>query len=100
MLFFQSCQAIIKAQEYAQIRDRSRAQKLYAQAEKFAKKSAKNFATVLDTLKGEVQQLATDLFNFASFCKTQHSKISQGQKADELPIKDFVVLIGIISSSL
>jgi len=100
MLFFKACQAIIKAQEYARIKERTRAQKLYAQAEKFAKKSAENFATVLDTLKGEVQQLANDLFNFASFCKTQHSKISQGQKIDELPIKDFVVLIGIISSSL
>ncbi|GAH72811.1 unnamed protein product, partial [marine sediment metagenome] len=37
---------------------------------------------------------------FSAFCKIQSVKVSQGKKVDELPIKDFVVLIGIISASL
>ncbi|HUT80835.1 MAG TPA: hypothetical protein VMZ29_06505 [Candidatus Bathyarchaeia archaeon] len=100
MLFFKSCQALVQAQEFATIKERVKAEKLFIEAEKHAKKSAEIFSTVLDTLKGEVQQLATDLFNFASFCKIQGSKASQSKKLDELPIKDFVVMIGIISSSL
>ena len=100
MLFFKSCQAIIMAQEYAEIKERTKSEKLFREAEKHAKESAELMIVAIDTLKGEVQQLAKDLFNFAAFCKTQSSKISQGKKADELPVKDFVVLIGIISSSL
>ncbi|NHJ86211.1 MAG: hypothetical protein FK734_12165 [Asgard group archaeon] len=100
MYFFKSCQAIIMAQEYAQIKERAKAEKLFNNADNWARKSAELFGSVIDTLKGEVQQLAKDLFNFAAFCKTQSQKISQGKKADDLPIKDFVVLIGVISSSL
>ncbi|MGC9778091.1 MAG: hypothetical protein HZR80_02495 [Candidatus Heimdallarchaeota archaeon] len=100
MLFFKSCQAIIQAQEFANIKERVKAEKLFRAAEKYSRKSAEIFSMVIDTLKGEVQQLAKDLFNFSAFCKTQSLKVSQSKKVDELPIKDFVVLIGIISASL
>lgn len=98
--FYKSCQAIVQAQEFARIKERSRSEKLFNEASKFANKSAEMFSSAIDTLKGEVQQLAKDLFNFAAFCKTQSAKISQNKKVDELPVKDFVVLIGIISASL
>ena len=100
MLFYKSCQAIIQAQEFANIKERAKAEKLFRDAEKHSKKSAEIFNAVIDTLKGEVQQLTKDLYNFSAFCKTQSVKVSQGKKVDELPIKDFVVLIGIISASL
>ena len=100
MLFYKSCQAIIQAQEFANIKKRAKAEKLFRVAEKHSKKSAEIFNAVIDTLKGEVQQLTKDLYNFSAFCKTQSVKVSQGKKVDELPIKDFVVLIGIISASL
>jgi hypothetical protein len=100
MAFYKSCQSIVQAQEFARIKERNRAEKLFTDASKYATKSAEMFGSVVDTLKGEVQQLAKDLFNFATFCKNQSSKVSQGKKIEELPIKDFVVLIGIISASL
>ncbi|NHJ48966.1 MAG: hypothetical protein FK733_14365 [Asgard group archaeon] len=100
MAFYKSCQAIVQAQEFARIKERNRAEQLFTNASKFANKSAEMFGSAIDTLKGEVQQLAKDLFNFATFCKNQSAKVSQGKKIEELPIKDFVVLIGIISASL
>jgi hypothetical protein len=100
MLFFQSCQAIIQAQEYAIIKERIKAEKLFRTADKCASEAAAIFNSVINTLKGEVQQLPKDLFNFANFCKVQGQKVAQGKKIDDLPVKDFVVLIGIISSSL
>ncbi|NHK32260.1 MAG: hypothetical protein FK730_12970 [Asgard group archaeon] len=100
MSFYKSCQAIVQAQEFARIKEYVRSEKLFNEASKHANKSAEMFGSAIDTLKGEVQQLAKDLYNFAAFCKTQSSKISQNKKVDELPIKDFVVLIGIISASL
>ncbi len=100
MLFFKSCQAIVQAQEYARIKERVKAEKYFVAASKFAGESAQIFNSVIDTLKGEVQQMPTDLYNFANFCKVQGQKVSQGKKVDELPVKDFVVLIGIISASL
>ncbi|MHA1738205.1 MAG: hypothetical protein ACTSXA_07010 [Candidatus Heimdallarchaeota archaeon] len=100
MLFFKSCQAVVQAQEFATIKDRVKAEKLFNNGDKFARESAHLFNSVIDTLKGEVQQMPKDLYNFASFCKNQGIKVSQGKKIDDLPIKDFVVLIGIISASL
>ncbi|MFW9924203.1 MAG: hypothetical protein ACFFDW_13040, partial [Candidatus Thorarchaeota archaeon] len=100
MLFFKSCQAVVQAQEFAVIKERAKAERFFSEAGKYANESAQYFSIVIDTLKGEVQQLPKDLFNFASFCKTQSIKSSQGKMADDLPIKDFVVLIGIISASL
>ena len=100
MLFFKSCQAVVQAQEFANIKERVKAEKYFSDGSKFANESAHAFNSVIDTLKGEVQQLPKDLYNFASFCKNQSIKVSQGKKVEDLPIKDFVVLIGIISASL
>ncbi|HUU79636.1 MAG TPA: hypothetical protein VMX55_14920 [candidate division Zixibacteria bacterium] len=100
MLFFKSCQSVVQAQEFANIKERVKAEKYFLDGSKYANESAHAFNTIIDTLKGEVQQLPKDLYNFASFCKNQSIKVSQGKKIDELPVKDFVVLIGIISASL
>ncbi|MBD3193117.1 MAG: hypothetical protein GF308_20960 [Candidatus Heimdallarchaeota archaeon] len=99
-LFFKSCQAAVQAQEYAMIKERTLGEKLFNEADKYASASAKLFSEVIDTLKGEVQSLPKDLYNFASFCRTQRQKLSQGKKIAEIPIKEFVVLIGVISASL
>ena len=100
MLFYKSCQAVVQAQEYARIKERVKAEKFFSEASKYANEAAQIFNSVIDTLKGEVQQMPNDLYNFSNFCKTQGQKVSQGKKAEELPIKDFVVLVGIISASL
>ena len=99
-LFYKSCQSVVQAQEFARIKVRAKAEKLFSAASKYAGEAAQIFNSVIDTLKGEVQQMPNDLYNFANFCKVQGQKASQGKKVDELPVKDFVVLIGIISASL
>ena len=65
MLFFKSCQAVVQAQEFAVIKERVRAEKLFNDADKFAREAAQLFNAVIDTLKGEVKQMPKDLYNFA-----------------------------------
>jgi hypothetical protein len=99
LLFFKSCQAFVQAQEYAIIKKRTQSEKLFRDANKNAGEAATLFSKIIDTLKGDVKRIPKDLYNFSTYCKTQSQKVSQGQQLDDLPIKDFVVLIGVISSS-
>ncbi|MEA2071046.1 MAG: hypothetical protein U9O98_07120, partial [Asgard group archaeon] len=100
LLFYKSCQAFVQAQEYAKLKNRVKAEKLFRQADKNATESANIFNSVIDSLKGEVKKLPQDLYSFASYCKTQSQKVSSGKPIDKIPIREFVVLIGIISGSL